>query len=81
MSKLMSVLGIVLLAIGLALGLVGLVSPAQMQVLGLSMDTAAILFTGGVLSIGLGGVIAALDNAPRGIVATSTTVNELAAPE
>jgi hypothetical protein len=60
MSKLMSVLGIVLLAIGAALALVGLVNSAQMQIYGLTMDTAAILLTGGVLSIGLGGVIAAL---------------------
>ena len=79
MSKLMSVLGIVLLAIGLALGLVGLMSPAQMQVLGLSMDTAAIMFTGGVLAVGLGGVIAALESAPRSIVAT-TALTEVAAP-
>lgn len=60
MSKLMSVLGIVLLAIGAALALVGFVNPAQMQIYGLSLDTAAILLTGGVLAIGLGGVIAAL---------------------
>ncbi len=60
MSKLMSVLGIVLLAIGAALALVGLVNSAQMQIYGLTMDTAAILLTGGVLSIGLGGVISAL---------------------
>jgi hypothetical protein len=59
MSKLMSVLGIVLLAIGVALALVGFVNPAQMQVYGLTMDTAAILLTGGILSVGLGGVIGA----------------------
>jgi hypothetical protein len=78
MSKLMSVMGIVLLAIGLALGLVGFVNSAQMQVLGLSMDTAAILFTGGVLAVGLGGVIAALENAPRSVV--TATVVETVAP-
>jgi hypothetical protein len=60
MSKLMSVLGIVLFAIGAALALVGLVNSAQMQIYGLTMDTAAILLSGGILSIGLGGVIAAL---------------------
>jgi hypothetical protein len=66
MSKLMSVLGIILLAIGAALALVGFVNPAQMQIHGLSLDTAAILLTGGIVSIGLGGVIAALEgNAPR----------------
>lgn len=67
MSKLMSVLGIVLLAIGVALALVGLVNPAQMQINGVSMDSAATLVVGGILSIGLGGVIAALDR--RGIAA------------
>jgi hypothetical protein len=60
MSKLMYVLGIVLLAVGAALALVGFVNAAQMQIHGLTMDTAATLLTGGVLSIGLGGVIAAL---------------------
>lgn len=60
MSKLMSVLGIVLLAIGAALALVGFINPAQMQIHGLTLDTAATLITGGILAIGLGGVIAAL---------------------
>ena len=69
MSKLMSVLGIVLLAIGAALALVGLVNSAQMQIYGLTMDTAAILLTGGILSIGLGGVISAL----QGYVPAATT--------
>jgi hypothetical protein len=64
MSKLMSVLGIVLLAVGAALALVGFVNPAQMNVYGLTMDTAAILLTGGILSVGLGGVIAALQGTP-----------------
>jgi hypothetical protein len=72
MSKLMSVLGIVLLAIGVALALVGFVNPAQMQVYGLTMDTAAILLSGGVLSVGLGGVISALP----GHVATSAIVTD-----
>lgn len=58
MSKLMSVLGIVLLAIGAALALVGLVSPAQMQVYGLTIETAAILIVGGILSIGQGAILA-----------------------
>jgi hypothetical protein len=66
MSKLMSVLGIVLLAVGAALALVGFVNPAQMNVYGLTMDTAAILISGGIVSVGLGGVIAALSGAPLG---------------
>jgi hypothetical protein len=75
MSKLMSVLGIILLAVGLALALVGLVNPAQMQVYGLSLDTAATLFVGGVLAVGLGGVIAALQ---QGVSTVATTVAEAA---
>jgi hypothetical protein len=73
MSKLMSVLGIMLVAVGAALALVGFVDPAQMDIYGIKMDTAAILLTGGILSIGLGGVIAALQDAP---VATTSVVKE-----
>jgi hypothetical protein len=81
MSKLMSVLGIVLLAIGAALALVGLVNPAQMQVYGLTLDTAAILLTGGILAVGLGGVIAALQGqtgAPVAVAAIEEPVVEAA---
>jgi hypothetical protein len=60
MAKLMWVLGIVLAAVGVALGLMTTYSPGKMQAYGLLPDTAAILFVGGVLSIGLGGVINAL---------------------
>jgi hypothetical protein len=77
MSKLMSVLGIVLLAIGVALALVGFVNPAQMQVYGLTMDTAAILLTGGIMSIGLGGVISALSGtAPKAAKAVDIQIEE-----
>jgi hypothetical protein len=61
MSKLMSVLGILLLAIGLALGLLEIVNPGKVQSIGVSMDTAVTLLVGGILAIGLGGVIAALE--------------------
>ena len=60
MSKLMWVLGILLAAAGVALALMTTLSPGKMQAYGLLPDTAAILFVGGVLSIGLGGVISAL---------------------
>ncbi len=60
MSKLMLILGIIMAAIGLALGVMVFSSPAQLQVWGITPETAAILFTGGVLSMGLGGVISAL---------------------
>ncbi len=62
MSKLMSVLGIILLAIGVALAVVGIVNPAQTQILGVSMDTAAIMGVGGVLSLGLGALIGAVEH-------------------
>ncbi len=79
MSKLMSVLGIVLLAIGVALALVGFVNPAQMQVYGLTMDTAAILITGGIISIGLGGAINALTGYVPAQIAASDVVAEVKA--
>lgn len=60
MSKLMWVLGIMLAAAGVALALMTTFSPGKMQAYGLLPDTAAILFVGGILSIGLGGVIDAL---------------------
>jgi hypothetical protein len=73
MSKLMSVLGIMLLAVGAALALVGFVDPAQMDIYGIKMDTAAILLTGGILSIGLGGVIDAL----QGTTLTATVAKDV----
>jgi hypothetical protein len=66
MSKLMWVLGIVLAALGVALGLTTVLAPGRMQAYGLMPDTAAILLVGGLLCIGLGGVIDALRHgAPR----------------
>ncbi len=67
MSKIMTVLGIVLAAIGLALALVGLISPARLGAMFLSLDSAATLIVGGILSAGLGAVIAALENAGSGV--------------
>ena len=80
MSKLMTVLGIILLAIGVALGIKGYVNPAQTQILGVSMDTAAILITGGILAMGLGGVIAALDRGGRVAAAEVAAPLVVAAP-
>jgi hypothetical protein len=61
MSKLMSVLGIILLAIGLAIGLLEIANPGHLQGMGVNLDTSVSLMVGGVLAIGLGGVIAALE--------------------
>jgi hypothetical protein len=80
MSKLMSVLGIILLAIGAALALVGFVNPAQMQIHGLTLDTAATLLTGGVLAIGLGGVIAALSGYAPTVAALPVVEETMEAP-
>ena len=57
MSKLMWVLGILLAAAGIALGLMTTLIPGRMQAYGVLPDTAAILLVGGILSLGLGGVI------------------------
>lgn len=65
MSKLMLIVGIVVLAAGIALGLTVFFSPGRMQAIGLAADTAAILLGSGLLSIGLGGVIAAVESAAK----------------
>lgn len=77
MSKLMTVLGIILLAVGVALAVVGIVNPAKVQILGVSMDTAAILAAGGILAIGLGGVIAALERGVRSVAVVGDDMAEI----
>ncbi len=62
MSKFMLIVGVLLAAIGVALGLMVYFSPGQMQVVALTPDVAAILLVGGILAMGLGGVIGALEN-------------------
>ncbi len=62
MSKLMFVFGVLFLAIGLAIGLKVYFSPGQMQIYGLTAEVVSILLVGGVLSLGLGGLIWALDD-------------------
>lgn len=63
MSKLMHVLGIILLAAGVALAIMGFVNQAQLQVRGIEMASAINLIIGGILAIGLGGVIGAVGSA------------------
>ncbi len=60
MSRLMTILGIVFLALGAAIAVVGLARPGQMQVSGLTMDSAALLLMTGLIGLGFGGVIEAL---------------------
>ncbi len=68
MSKLMWIAGILLIAIGVALGLMVFVSPASIVGWGLTPEVAAILLVGGFLSLGLGGVINAVENRPGPVV-------------
>jgi hypothetical protein len=65
MSKLMWIAGILLIAIGIALGVMVFVSPASVVGWGLTPEVAAILLVGGFLSLGLGGVINAIDARPE----------------
>ncbi len=62
MSKLMLVFGILFLAVGLAIGLKVYFNPGQMQIYGLTAEVVSILLVGGVLSLGFGSLIAALDD-------------------
>ena len=62
MSKLMIVLGILTAAIGVAVGVLGYISPGQMQVAGLTPEVAVLFLMGGILAVGLGGVIDALND-------------------
>ncbi len=74
MSKLMWVLGIILAAVGVALALMTTYSPGKMQAYGLLPDTAAILFVGGILSLGLGSVIDALRRNPMAVPEAKTSI-------
>ena len=60
-SSVIKILGIILGAVGVALGLVGLISPTRLGGMFLTLDTAATLIAGGVVSFGLGSVISALE--------------------
>jgi len=69
MAKLMWICGILLIAAGVALGIVALVSAAPPA--GVDLQTAAILLVGGVLSLGLGSVIDGQANGHAGAHARS----------
>ena len=62
MSNLMKLIGTVLALGGIVLGVLTFVKPGVMDVYGIKLDTAAILFVGGVLSLGLGAVVDALQS-------------------
>ncbi len=60
MKALIYILAILLMAAGIAVGLVSVLSPGQV-VLGLDLHLGGSLFAGGVVALGLAGVITALD--------------------
>ena len=68
MSRLMFVLGTILALLGLALAVLSVVKPGIMQVYGMTPEVAAILFIGGILALGLGGVISAVNDSAVGPV-------------
>ncbi len=61
MSKLMLIAGILLAAVAIALGLMIFFSPGSVVGWGITSEFAAILLVGGVVALGLGGVISALE--------------------
>lgn len=83
MAKLMWIAGILLAAAGVALGLMVFASPTAIVSWGLTPEVAALLLVGGILSIGLGGVIHAVEMrvpAPAEIPAYVPPSAEEAAP-
>jgi hypothetical protein len=61
MSKLLLIFGVVLGAIGLAFGIVGLIAPERLASFAMSFDTAAIFLVGGLLIAGLSNVLSFLE--------------------
>ncbi len=61
MSKLMLIAGVLLMAVAVALGVMIFISPGSVVGWGITSEFSAILFVGGVLSLGMGGVISALE--------------------
>jgi hypothetical protein len=67
MSKFMAIVGILAAAAGVALALMGYVSPGPLQVVGLTPEVAAILLIGGLGLIGIGGIIGAIEQSARAV--------------
>jgi hypothetical protein len=68
MSKLMLILGIVVTAAAIALGLLVFFSPGEMQIRGLTHEVVAILLVGGLVFIGMGGIIGAVERSVEATV-------------
>ena len=62
MSKFMTIAGIILAAVAVALGLMIFFSPSSVVGWGVTPQSAIELLIGGILAVGLGGVIAAVDD-------------------
>jgi hypothetical protein len=77
MAKVMWLLGLLLVAAGIALGAKSIMSPGQMQIYGLTPETAAILLVGGILSIGLGRLIDGQGYMPAQIMPTASAPIEV----
>ena len=81
MAKLMWIAGIVLVAVGVALGLMIFFSPASIVSWGINPEATAIIIVGGILSVGLGGVINAIETArPAAMVMHSPMPDVAEAP-
>jgi hypothetical protein len=78
MSRLMTILGIVFLALGAAIAVVGFARPGQMQVSGLTMDSAGLLLMTGLMGLGFGGIIDAIQK--RGGASSVAVVEAAAEP-
>lgn len=81
MSKLMLIAGILMAAVAIALGFMIFFSPGSIVGWGITPEFAVVLFVGGILALGLGGVISALG---AGVLGSATPVakhSETAIPE
>ncbi|MBC8038563.1 MAG: hypothetical protein H7X89_15235 [Rhizobiales bacterium] len=74
MSKLMLIAGILLVAVAIALGLMIFFSPGSVVGWGITSEFAALLLVGGVIALGLGGVISALEAGAAPLAHTSAAV-------
>jgi hypothetical protein len=78
MSRIMSLSGIVLAFAGLLLIVLSVVDPGLMQVYGVTPEAGAILLVGGVLALGLGGVINAIEGNGIDVAVPVTKVDKTA---
>ncbi|MBI2720499.1 MAG: hypothetical protein HY245_10405 [Rhizobiales bacterium] len=79
MSKLMLIVGILMLAVAIALGLMIFFSLSSVIGWGLNPETVVTLLVGGVLAVGLGGVIQAIERGPLLQTAASSAQTPVAA--